>query len=238
MKKRFADCFKNDMPMEPTLKEKFIILAYHPDKGTNLATNYIGYGLAGAILLELAAAKKLRMDGKKVVLTDTHPTGDPVLDQALAILKTRSKPMKIKSLIGKINFRAGRYKKPVLEKLLKNSYLLEERKRFLIFPYKRYPSGKKTYRKQLVEEIRRKVLRDDSSDEDIPLLIGLAGACRFWRRFFKNAEERKKAKKRIKVIIKESQVDTAIDETIKAVQAAIVASVAASAVVTSAAGSS
>jgi len=223
--------------MEPTLKEKFIILAYHPDKGTNLATSNIGYGLAGAILFELAGAKKIRMEGKKVVLTDSHPTGDVVLDRALEILKSASKPLKIKSLIGKIHFRTSRYKKPVMEKLLKNSYLLEERKRFLIFPYKRYPSGKKSYRKQLVDEIRRKVLRDESSDGDIPLLVGLAGACRFWRRFFRNAEEKKKAKKRIKVIMKESQVDTAIDETIKAVQAAIMASLAASTAVSAAATS-
>lgn len=40
--------------MELSLKEKFVILAYDPTKGNNLASNYIGYGIAGAMLLELA----------------------------------------------------------------------------------------------------------------------------------------------------------------------------------------
>lgn len=40
--------------MELTLKDKFVILAYDPVKGHNLASNYIGFGIGGAILLELA----------------------------------------------------------------------------------------------------------------------------------------------------------------------------------------
>ena len=218
--------------MELTLKEKFVILAYDPVKGHNLASNYIGFGIGGAILLELAGLKKIRIEEKRIKLLDGHKTGDELLDQAIAIISDSSKPYKVKVLIAKIQRKPSRYKKPIINGLVKKRYLREQRKRFLIFTYRRYPTANPGYRKDLVEYCRRLVLRKTESEPDIPLLIGLAGACRFSGKFFKTKEERKIAKTRIKEIVKESEIDKAIDETIQAIQAAVMAAVVTSAAVT------
>ena len=211
--------------MDLTLKEKFIILAYDPVKGTNLASNYIGYGIGGAILLELAGLKKINIEDNKIRLLNGHKTGDKMLDQVIAMISASSRTLKVKALISKIQSKPGKFKKPIVLGLIDKRYLRVEQKRFLIFPYKRYPSANPGYRKDLVEYIRRLVLRKDGSDQDISMLIGLAGACGFSPKFFKTKEERKTARLRIKEIIKESQIDQAIDETIKAVQAAVLISV-------------
>ncbi len=217
--------------MELTLKQKFVILAYHPVKGHNLASNYIGYGIAGAILLELAGLKRINIEDKRIRLLDSHKTGDKLLDEAITYLSNSSRPLKVKALISKIQAKPKRFKKPIVAELIEGRYLREVRKKFLIFPYRRYPSANPSYRKDLIEYIRRLVLRYDGSDQDIAMLAGLAGACRFAPKFFRTKEERKKAKARIKEIVKDSQIDKAIDETIKAVQAAVLVSVTTSAAV-------
>ena len=222
------------METKLSLKEKFIILAYHPDKGTILAQNYMGYGIAGAMLLELAALKKIIIEDKKVKLVDRKMTGDKQLDYLMDLLIKAGKPLRVKGLVSKLQMKTKTIRKPLVEGLVKKRYLRAEEKRFLFIKYYQYPSANISYRHNLEEYFRRLVLRNiPPEDPDIPLLIGLAGACRFAMRFFRNRHERKLAAKRIKEIIKDSPVDKAIDETIKAVQAAIIATIATSAVVAS-----
>ena len=217
--------------MNLTLKEKFVILAYDPIKGHNLASNYLGFGIGGAILLELAGHKKISIERNRIKLLDGHKTGDELLDRVITMISASSRPLRVKALITKIQARPGKFKKPIVSGLLDKRYLRVEHKRWLIFPYKRYPSANPGFRKEMVDYIRRLVLRNDSSDQDISLLTGLAGACRFAPKFFRTKEERKTANRRIKEIIKESQVDKAIDETIKAIQAAVLISVTTTAAV-------
>ncbi len=220
--------------MDITLKEKFVMLCYHPSKGHNLIPSYIGYGIAGAMLFELAGLKKIEIADRKVKLLDNKRTGDELLDELLDIIAKGSKPYKVKTIIGKLRWKASRLKKTILKELVSKRYLREEKKRFLIFGYKRYPVGNYSFRKNLLENIRRLVLRGIESEEDIPLLTGLAGACRLSPKFFRGREEQITARKRIREIVRESQVDKIIDETIRAIQAAVAVSVA----TTAAAGSS
>ena len=211
--------------MELTLKEKFVILAYEPVKGTNLATNFIGYGICGAMLLELAAMKKIKIENGRIKLVDGKRTDDEMLNKLLEILNKASRPMKVRMLMSKINQGLSRYKKPIIEGLIKKHYLRLERKRFLVFKYNTYPSANRSYRKDLVEYVRRFILRKAPSDADVALLAGLAGACKFASKFFDTKEDRKLAKKRIAELVKNNEIDHAIDETIRAVQSAVLASV-------------
>lgn len=217
--------------MELTIKEKFVLLAYHPSKGYNLASTRIGFGIAGAMLLELAELKKIQIQDTRVKLQDKKNTGDVLLDEFIRILAKPSKPYRVKTAITKVQNHAGKFKKPILAGLVKKRILKAEKKRFLIFRYMRYPSINYGIRKDIIEHIRKLVLRKIESDKDIPLLAGLAGACQLTRKFFHGKEERKTAKKRIKEIVSESQIDIAIDETIKAVQAAVMVSVTTSSAV-------
>lgn len=218
--------------MDLTLKEKFVILAMHPEKGTNLIPTFIGHGIAGAVLLELAALKKIKIEDNRISLLDAKSTGDPQLDYMIDVLNNNSRP-KVKNIIAKVQGKTSKLKKPIIAGLNKKRYLKTLNKRFLFISYKRYPSANLSYRKDLVEHIRRLVLRNIKHDDDIALLTGLAGATNLSAKFFKTSEERKKAKKRIKEIVKESQVDQAIDATVKAVQAAVLISIVTTTAVTS-----
>lgn len=211
--------------MELSLKEKFVILAFEPQKGNNLASTRIAYGIAGAMLFELAAQKKIEIRNGRVHLIDSHRTNDALLDKLIEILAKPKKQYKVRTILQKVNLKAGQYKKPIIESLIRSRHLRQEKKSFLFIPYKVYPSSNPGYRKELVSQIRMLVLRKNSDHPDIPLLTGLAGACKLAPAFFRTKEEKKIAAKRIKEIVKESQVDTAIDETIRAVQAAVMVAV-------------
>lgn len=218
--------------MDLTLKEKFVILAMHPEKGTNLIPTFIGHGIAGAVLLELAALNKIKIEDNRISLLDTKSTGDAQLDYMIDVLNTSSKP-KVKNIIAKLQGKTSKLKKPIIAGLNRKRYLKTVEKRFLFIPYKRYPSANLSYRKDLVEHIRRLVLRNIKQDDDIALLAGLAGATNLSAKFFTTSEEKKRAKKRIQEIVKESQVDQAINETVKAVQAAVLISIVTTTAVTS-----
>ena len=218
--------------MELTLKEKFLILAYDPLKGKNLATNFISYGLAGAILMELAELNRIRIEKKRVKLTGHQRTGDHVLDNALSLIDKGSRPLKVKTVVGKINRKPRQFRKVLIRQLIEKRYLKEVKKRFLFIPYKLYPSANISYSKTLIDSFRRLVLRNESADDQhLVMLAGLAGACKFSGKFFKTKEERKRAKTRIKAIVKESEIDTAIAETIREVQAAVLITVTTTAAV-------
>lgn len=219
--------------MDLTLKEKFVLLAMHPRKGTNLIPTFIGHGIAGALLLELAGLGKIRISDKRISLIDAKKTGDPRLDYLIEMLQQAGKPLKVKNLITKLQGKSSKIRRPLIAGLVRKRYLHEEHKRFLIIPYKRYPSANRKYRDDMIEQIRRLVLRKVESDSDIALLTGLVGATRLFTKFFHTRDERMLAKKRIKEIVKDSAVDQAIDETVKAVQAAVAVSIATTAVVTS-----
>ena len=219
--------------MELSLKEKFIIIAYHPQKGSSIAGNFLSYGIGGAILFELAEQKRINVENKRVKLLDTHKTGDEVLDRAMEILKKSSKPYRVKSFISKIANKPSKFKRPIVEGLTDKRVLKEVRKKFLFFSYKRFPAVKPKNRDELINRIRKLVLKKAESDTDTVLLAGLAGACQFVKKFFHTKEERKIAKIRVKEIVENSQIDQAIDETIKAVQAAVLVAVTTSAVAAS-----
>jgi len=217
--------------MELTLKENFVLIAFDPKTGRNRASNFFGYGLAGAILMELAELKKVKIENKRVVITDSHRIGDIFLDEAMTVISDSPRPIKVKSFLGKIQRKTKKFKKPLIQALVEKRYLREHRKRFLFIPYRLFPSANISYNKDLVESIRKLVLRGVDADGQIVMLAGLAGACKFSNKFFRSKEERKRAKGRIKEIVEESQIDKAIDETIREIQAAVLITVTTTAVV-------
>lgn len=221
--------------MDLSLKEKFILLALNPEKGTNLIPTFIGHGIAGAMLMELAGMDKIRIEDDRIKLVDRKSTGNEQLDYMTEVIGKSSKPMKVKSILQKLQGKSSRIKKPLIQGLVKKRFLHEKQKRFLFIKYKVYPSANRKYRDDLVEHIRRLVLRDIKLDDDIPLLTGLVGATQLHNKFFKRREERKIAKKRIKEIVQQNKIDKAIDETVKAVQAAVAVSIATTAAVSVAA---
>jgi hypothetical protein len=229
------------MEYDLTLKEKYLLLCYHPEKGRMLGTaSYASYGLVGAIMLELAGMDKYKIENKKLVLTDQKETGDKALDMVLERIAKSQRPKKLNTWIANISQSgmAGKIKTLVRESLMDKRILSKrEKTTLIIFKYNRYPARNTRPRRQIISEMQNVVVRRRIGTNDIMLLIALIGATKMINSFFL-PEDRKLARKRIKEIIKNNDLAKMLDCTITAVQAAVVVAISTTAAASAAVSSS
>lgn len=212
-----------------SLKEKFVLLCLHPEKGKIYwDAQYYNYGVTGAILLELAGLQKVKIADKRLIINDVKKTGDPVLDFVLDQLGQSQKDKKVATWMQRFSsFRmVRRLKGMILDGLVDKRILGKEEATFLFFfKYFRYPARETKIRAALLKNVEDFVLRNRETETDIKLLASLVGSAQITSRVFEKAD-RKAARKRLKEINKENEVSQIVGETVSAVQAAIAASVA------------
>jgi hypothetical protein len=76
-----------------TLAEELYLLADDSTTGRPLIDpTHLGLGLGGALLLDLALRQRVALVDSHVTVTDPAPTGDPLLDAALATLSAETRP--------------------------------------------------------------------------------------------------------------------------------------------------
>lgn len=222
------------MESEMTLKEKFLLLCYHPEKGRMLhSASFASFGISGAIMLELAEMEKFKLENNRVVLSDTRKTGDEVLDLVMAKISRSKRRRKISSWISGIaqSGMIRRIKRLLRKSLMKRKILsLREKSVLGIFKYNRYPARNAKIRRQLISEIHGVVIGRKIGNKETMILTALIGATRMTTSFFIR-EERRTARKRVKEIMKNNEIAKALDSTVTAVQAAIVTTITTSAVV-------
>src|SRR5690606_33063628 len=98
----------------------------------------VDYGLAGALLMELMLADRVTVSDKRTAVTDPAPTGDPLADQALALIAGSRRGRKPKDWIGPIS---KGLRDRVLDRLVQAGLLRREQGKVLwVFPKTRFPS--------------------------------------------------------------------------------------------------
>jgi hypothetical protein len=222
-----------------TLKEKYMLLAYHPETGRPLS-QYLSFGLVGSILLELADMERFTLIGNRLVLSDATKISDSVLDLVVKEIARARSTKKVPAWINRfVRFRFRRLLKTmVLEEMIAKRVMKKEEARFLfIFKYFKYFPYETRTRNELIKNIRDMVLRKSEDEKDTYFLVALVGATFMTGKFF-DKSERKLARKRIKEIIAESKVTKIARETVLAIKGAIVASIVSSSSAAAAASAS
>lgn len=229
------------METDLTLKEKYLLLCYHPEKGRLLnSANYASYGVAGAIMLELAELGKFEVQNNRVVLSDSKATGERALDLVIQRIAKARRHRKVSAWISSIaqSGRMQKIKAAIRESLIKKHIMKKQEKTaLLIFKYNRYPLHNARLRRQIISEIHNVVINRKIGNKGIMILTALIGATRMERSFFIR-DERKAAKKRIKEIMKNNEIAKMLDSTVSAVQAAVVTAITTSVVISAATASS
>ncbi|MFD2764032.1 GOLPH3/VPS74 family protein [Micromonospora eburnea] len=121
-----------------TLADELVLLAYD-DAGVNrLGSPALDHGLAGAVLVELALARRVDLVDDRLVVRDAAPTGHPLLDAALATIGADRRRRSPKDWIPRL---AKGLPDEVLAGLVAAGVLRREADRVLwVFPRTRYPS--------------------------------------------------------------------------------------------------
>lgn len=205
-----------------TLPEQLLLISLHDEKGIILSTASISirYGLAGAVIMELALREKLEIRDKKLFLINDSYTGDNVLDEAMSQIKIVDKAKNAGYWINKLSSKIKIQELLLIRLVEKGILKLEEHKVLWIFDSPHYPMQDSGEESEIREKIRRIVLQKDIVDTRIAVLIGLVNACRLTNEIF-SKDERKEAKTRIKEIIENDIIAKSVADTVVAIEAAL-----------------
>lgn len=205
------------------LAEELLLLGLNDEKGTVLMAASLGlpYGLAGALLIELAQAGLVRIEGKDLAAAPRGLARDAILDEVLAAIRSSAKTRRIDHWVGRFG-RSGSIKKKLLDRLVEKGVLLRQEGRLLwIFPTSRYPQMDPRPESKIRDDVRSALRGVVPPEERIAALIGLVHACDLVGVLFEKGE-RREAKKRAKEIGRDQPVGSAVARAVEAVRAAVI----------------
>lgn len=209
--------------------EKFLIIAHHPEKGRFILSQiYIQYGIAGAILLDMALEGRITIEDGRLILKTGKIQKDTVKSELVELMSKSTRTRKSDYWVRKLAGRYSRYKIQILKGLEeKNIMRIEERKFLGIIPYKKSYLNDGYTRTRLISQLKNEILGYKGLSGDNMALAGLVEACRMDKILTSDREELKVIRSQVKKIIKESPMGDVIAQTIKGVQIAIMAGVTA-----------
>lgn len=210
------------------LAEELFLLALNDDKGTvqNSASWVLPYGLAGAMLADLALHGKVAAAGqKRVAILDPAPTDDAVLDAALSEIAGAKRPRKAHSWIEELSRKRSWRRVP--ESLMAKGVLQEEEKRWLwVVPYAAYPQQDASAKYWIKQDLRAIVLAGREPDPRRLALLSLVYACRMLPLLL-TKDERQPAGQRVAELVANDAIGQLVAQVIAEVEGSQDASMAA-----------
>ncbi|WP_329103207.1 GPP34 family phosphoprotein [Micromonospora sp. NBC_01699] len=160
-----------------SLAELIALLAYDNDGLARGTDAHLDYGLAGALLIDLALAGRIDVAGRYIVVTNPAPTGDRLMDFALHRLQHDRRAREPRDWI--IRFTKD-VRAAVLSQLIDAGTLGRETDKMLkVFPRTRYPThdgSEPPAKAEARRQIRAAATQPDHVDARTMALCGLVSA--------------------------------------------------------------
>jgi len=167
--------------MQLTMPEEIMLLLLDDRTGrpVGLPPPAADFAIAGAVLMELSLDGRIDTDLERLTVTSTRPTGDGVLDQALAMIANDEGKHDSRYWISELGAQGEAFRETLLARLVSHGVLRAEEGRFLwVFPDRRYPKAAEgaTEVREVRARLREIILSDDIPEARDALLIGLCRA--------------------------------------------------------------
>ena len=204
------------------LAEALFLLALDDDEGwiAALTLDTLRYGLAAALLADLALLGKIIVEDQRVSLLDPTPVGDELLDETLTRIAESNKPRKVKYWIGALGFR--KLPKQVAQRLVARGVLREEDRRYLwVVPYAVSPQQDASAKYWIKQGLRAAGLTSAKPERRAVVLVSLIKGCRLLSLVF-TRDERKAASKRVDELVKGEDFGAAVAQTLGDIEAATI----------------
>jgi golgi phosphoprotein 3 len=212
-----------------TLAEELLLVALDDGKGADTANWGSGVepGLAGALLLELAAAGCVTHEDGKLVLAGGEPPSDPLAVQTLEALRADDKRRDAKAWVGRLPKALKPLRARVAERLVERGILEEHRRRRLgLFETTRYPERDPEPERRLRDALTEVLVVGREPTQHEAMLIALLRAYDLVKRVVPRPE-RRAAGKRAKQIADGDVIGDAVARTVRDVQAATMVAITA-----------
>lgn len=209
-----------------TRSEELFLLAIQDAQGTLMGSvsGYLRYGLAGAILADLALREKIGLDEKKHISLRQGPlTGEPLLDEAIEQIRASNQEHKAAGWINRLG--TAKLMNRVADRLIERGVLTREKKHFLwVIPYSTYPqqdaAGRpSTAKYQVKQHLRAVTLGGESPDARSIALLSLVRATRMLNLVY-TPDERKAAFRQVETLVKGDAFGQAVAEVLEAIDTA------------------
>jgi len=226
--------------MDHKVTEQFISLSLNPDSGRyQVLGNYLTYGMAGAMLMDLSLAGKISLEGHTVIPgKDSSLTGITAYDRMLKAISDSSRQRSLKVWVRRLGNKSAWYRKEMQRYLVKKGVLKVEHKRFIGIPYSLHYVARPGYRKSLINRYKDIILYNKVPEDHEMMVLGLFYACKMHKVISRGGPERRKVRKKLVEIIHDNPFATDINKAIMEIQAAITASIAATAAMSAASSAS
>lgn len=211
--------------MTTILTEDLVLLLLHPERGRPVVdSTSLDRAIGGALLLDLALRERISADRDnakaRLSVVGAGPTGDPLLDDALARLAGRT--LRAQKAVERL---ARRVRTPVLERLVLRGLVHRDRSRILgIFPFTTWLPAT-----AVANDLHARVtavLRDGAQpDQRTALLISLLHAVKAEHKVVDGP--RRQLRARAKEVASGEWAGAAVRKAVEAVQAGAMAAVAA-----------
>jgi len=133
---------------------------------------------AGALLMDLALRNRVDTDPERLIITDTAPTGEPLLDKALAIVAELPSGQPIDSYIAALARHGERFREAALEQLCERGVLKRKDDRLLwVFKTRTYPVIDGKAEREVKLRVFSILFDDEIPDPRDVVLISLVSAC-------------------------------------------------------------
>jgi golgi phosphoprotein 3 len=163
-----------------TLTEELALLALDDRTGEplDLPPDALGYGLAGAIILELSLAGRVDTDLHQLTVINPAPTGDTLLDPWLNLFQATLPPNSVMFWLHELALREEEIHQKALDRLVQRGILRREEKRLLwVFGVRRYPTVDCAERTEVRTRLNRLILGNDLPAPRDAILLSLIHGC-------------------------------------------------------------
>jgi Golgi phosphoprotein 3 len=219
--------------MKLNLIEEFLLIALDDERGQFVIdSTHLHFGLAGAILLEMALREKIDISGETLKLIHDEYEVEMVINKVIDQIK--SKPgKKVKDWIEILAKQADELKQDTLFRLQNKGILRKEEHKILwVIPNNKYPTSDITPENKVRQRLSDVMLRGAKSEAHDIMLLSLIDVSDLTKEAFRNIDEYAIVKKKIKEVTQDIRISHTINKSIREIQAAIMVALMSAIIVT------
>ena len=184
--------------MNLNLIEQFLLISLDDDEGIFIAdVNHLYYGIAGALLLEMAFEGKIELKDDKLILVGKPDSVDRLINQSIKGFMNE-KEQKVGYWIDAFKSNGKEIKNFTLDELISKGILRREKGKILwVIPYEKFPTEDPLPENLVRTRIENIVLHDSKPTSKDLMLLGLIDVCKLTREAFRDDDAYKIATEKI-----------------------------------------
>ena len=205
--------------------EEIILLLLRDEDGRFIQVpNWsMDYAVAGAILMDLAMENRIDTDLENLILIDSTPVGDPIIDPVLADIAAGGSH-DTRHWVEHVSRHGPGIREQTLERLVEKGILEHQDDRFLwVFRSRRYPSVDGVAEREVKLRIMSVLFSDEIPDPRDQMIICLADACGVFPRLL-SRQEHARAVDRIAQVSRLDLIGQAMSQAIHDIQVSVAVS--------------